>query len=266
MNRIDSGSRLAPVLPDKNKKAHWITGFLFANRRLIPRVSTRLTARDVFGGWLVRCDIGRSNYRVPSGLYAVGDPSPESVVLVTANYKLSFDALRKELSSLDAWILVLDTKGVNVWCAAGKGTFGTKELLRQIVRFQLKSLVSHRQLILPQLGATGVSAREAEASCGFRIVYGPVRAADIQCFLLNGMKKDARMRSVEFRLRDRLAVAPAELFHAWPFLLAALGVAAAISFFAGWNLNRFFGMLFILGSPILVGTIFVSGADSLSAV
>jgi len=30
------------------------------------------------------------------------------------------------------WILILDTKGVNVWCAAGKGTFGTEELVFRI--------------------------------------------------------------------------------------------------------------------------------------
>ena len=64
----------------------------------------------------------------------------DSDVFVTANYKLSFDNVRKNLSGINAWILILDTKGINVWCAAGKGTFGTKELVNRIGRFRLKKL------------------------------------------------------------------------------------------------------------------------------
>ena len=72
------------------------------------------------------------NYTVNPGLCRVGNPDDASPALVTANYKMSFDRLRKELSGLDAWIMVLDTKGINVWCAAGKGTFGTEEAVRKI--------------------------------------------------------------------------------------------------------------------------------------
>ena len=68
-------------------------------------------------------------YKVDPGLYAVGRPTVESPVLVSANYKLSFDRLRSQLTGLDAWMLVLDTHGVNVWCSAGKGTFGTDEIV-----------------------------------------------------------------------------------------------------------------------------------------
>jgi len=72
-------------------------------------------------------------------------------VLVTANFKMSFDRLRNALPGRDAWILVLDTKGVNVWCAAGKGTFGTSELVARITACGLNQIVSHREVVLPQL-------------------------------------------------------------------------------------------------------------------
>ena len=65
---------------------------------------------------------------------------------VTANYKLSFDALRSQLADLDAWILVLETNGINVWCAAGKGTFGTDELVHRIRECQLEKVVKTRNL------------------------------------------------------------------------------------------------------------------------
>jgi len=151
------------------------------------------------------------NYKVEPGLYSLGSPDENSPVLVTANYKLTFDSLRKELSGLDAWILVLDTKGINVWCAAGKGTFGTTELINRLLVVQLEKFVAHRTLILPQLGAPGVSAHEVTKLTGFKVVYGPVRAKDIKEFIQSGMKATPEMRKVKFSAYDRLVLTPIEL-------------------------------------------------------
>jgi acetyl-CoA decarbonylase/synthase complex subunit gamma len=150
-------------------------------------------------------------YRIGPGLYAAGKPGAGSPVLVTANYKLSFDLLRRELGSLDAWILVLDTNGINVWCAAGKGTFGTAELVNRIESVGLAQVVEHRTLVLPQLGAPGISAHQVKKRSGFRVVYGPVRARDIPAFLGGGMKATPAMRRVEFPMLDRLILTPMEI-------------------------------------------------------
>jgi acetyl-CoA decarbonylase/synthase complex subunit gamma len=171
-------------------------------------------------------------YWIDPGLYAVGSPTADSPVLVSANYKMSFDRLRSRLGGIDAWILVLDTKGINVWCAAGKGTFGTDEMVHRIEASGLSDVVSHRRLIVPQLGAPGVAAHEVNKRSGFRVLYGPVRAADLPAFLEAGMKATPEMRRVRFSLRDRLAVVPVELvmsakyvliLAACFFLLAGLG-------------------------------------------
>ncbi len=166
---------------------------------------------DRLGTWKARWGISRANYTVSPGLYRLGSPSPDSPVLVTSNYKMSFDMLRRELGGRDLWILVLDTKGINVWCAAGKGTFGTAETVRQVHAAGLSDLVSHRMLILPQLGAPGVSAHEVRRRTGFRVVYGPVRASDVPAFLDAGMKASEEMRHVHFTVMDRLVLTPIEL-------------------------------------------------------
>lgn len=184
--------------------------------------------QDRFGTIRMRLDIGRMNYAVPPGIYAAGNPSSESPVLVTANYKLTVDHLRRVLRGIDAWLLVLDTKGVNVWCAAGKGTFGTAELVNRIAVSRLSELVSHRTLIVPQLGAPGVAAHEVHAASGFRVVYGPVRAVDLPQFLKSGMQATAAMRTVTFRLGERLAVVPVEIVH-WMKWLAGIVAACAIT-------------------------------------
>jgi acetyl-CoA decarbonylase/synthase complex subunit gamma len=155
-------------------------------------------------------------------LYAIGEPTAESNVYVSANYKMSFDRLRSALHGRDGWILVLDTKGINVWCAAGKGTFGTDELVRRIEMTRLAEVVSHRQLIVPQLGATGVSAHRVRQRSGFKVVYGPIRAPDLPTFLDAGMEATPEMRRVLFPLRDRVVLIPIELVGSAKYLMAVI--------------------------------------------
>ena len=195
----------------------------------MPRIRTRLSFRDTLGTVKTRLGIGRYNYKVVPGLYCVGNPGPGSPVLVTANYKLTFDALRRELGGLDAWILAADTRGINVWCAAGKGLFSTEEVVRRAATSRLAEVVSHRELILPQLSATGVAAYKVKKGCGFRVVYGPVRAADIPAFVQAGNVADEAMRSVTFTLRERTVLVPVEILLLKKFLAVTIVSTLAIS-------------------------------------
>lgn len=162
--------------------------------------------KDYLGAMKVRLGLGRKNYKTNPGLYALGEPDEESPVLVTANYKLSVDHVRRAVSSRDVWLLVLDTRGVNVWCAAGKGTFGTEELIRRIESVTLGRIVSHRKIILPQLGAPGTAAHEIRKETGFTVVYGPVEAKDLPDFLDAGCRASEEMRRKRFPAKERLAV------------------------------------------------------------
>ncbi|MFZ3131810.1 MAG: mercury methylation corrinoid protein HgcA [Desulfosporosinus sp.] len=190
----------------------------------VMQTSTELTFSDILGTWKARWGINRMNYKVEPALYSVGKPDSNSPVLVSANYKMSFDRLRKELKGADAWILVLDTKGINVWCAAGKGTFGTQELLNRIAIVQLEKFVAHKTVIVPQLGAPGISAHLVAKFSGFKVVYGPVRAKDIKEFINLGMKATAEMRTVSFSAYDRLVLTPLELVGTCKASLMIFGV------------------------------------------
>ena len=168
-------------------------------------------------------------HRVEPGLYRLGNPTPESPVFASANYTLSFDALRSALAGFDAYMLVLDTKGINVWCAAGKGTFGTDELVSRIEAVGLAGIVTHRKIIVPQLGAPGVSAHNVLRNSGFKVEYGPVRACDLPEYLRTG-KANPEMRRVQFPVRDRIVLAPVELVHT---ALPTIVIAVVLWFLAG---------------------------------
>lgn len=182
----------------------------------------RLSSSPGIGGLInvikARWDIGRHDMRIEPGLYVIDadSASPNSPVFVTSNYSLTVDTVRKALAGVHGdggaapLLLVLDTDGVNVWCAAGKGSFGTDELVRRIEVTELAKVVSHRELILPQLGATGVSGHEVKRRTGFHVRWGPVEAHDIGAFMAAGQHAAREMRRVEFGLMKRMALIPVE--------------------------------------------------------
>ncbi len=179
------------------------------------RVSSEWSRSDYSGS--IKCRISNSfrmKYKIEPGLYAVGEPDANSEVFASANYKLSFDVLRKALKGLSAWILVLDTKGINVWCAAGKGTFGTEELVKRISRVKLGNFLNHRRIILPQLGAVGVNADSVFKRTGFKVYFGHVYAKDIKAYLNAGRRKTQEMRKIKFSILDRLILTPREIIPA----------------------------------------------------
>jgi hypothetical protein len=214
--------------------------------RSVRRASSALTFSDRWDHVLARWAYRRESHRVAPGLYSLGEPTDDSPVFVSANYTLSFDALRSALAGVSGYILVLDTFGVNVWCAAGKGTFGTEELVHRIEATGLGEVVSHRRLILPQLGAPGVSAHEVNRRSGFRVEYGPVRADDLPEYLRT-RRATPEMRRVRFDFADRLTLVPVEVVSVW---LPAL-VLALLAVFAGLAAIAVPAILAILAGVVL---------------
>ncbi len=215
-----------------------------------PEISSRLTLKDRLGILKARWGISRMKYSIIPGLYRLGKPDENSPVLVTANYKMTFDMLRSQLGDLSAWILVLNTHGINVWCAAGKGTFGTNEVIQQIEQSNLKSVVAHREVILPQLGAPGVAAYEVKKRTGFKVTYGPVYAKDILEFMANGKQATPEMRRVEFGIKHRVALIPMELIPAlkWVPVIVALIVGMRLADGSGLNIGMLGDLLSYLGA------------------
>jgi hypothetical protein len=221
----------------------------------IPQIATKLSWKDYFGVLKVRWGIQRNRYRINPGLYAIGTPNGRSDVLVTANYKLTFDIVRKNLDGLHVWLLVLDTKGVNVWCAAGKGTFGTKELVHIIQATSLGTIVQHKRLLVPQLGATGIAAHLVKESSGFTITYGPVRAADIRLFIQAGYKATKAMRRVNFDFFDRFKLVPNDITYNLRYLLSLFVVMFVLSGINihGYSIQQTFNNVLPIVKIITVG-------------
>ena len=193
------------------------------------QVNSHFTVEDFVDHFKARLGINRFDLKIEPGLYKLGSPDDSSPVLVTGNYKLSFNEVRTNLKDHSAWILVINTRGINVWCAAGKGTFGTYELCKRIKEVKLHELVTHRRLILPQLGAPGIKAHAVTKDTGFQISYGPVYAKDLPEYLKTGFKTE-KMRQIRFSFWERVVLTPVEIQGGLKTLLTGLVIIPFIYF------------------------------------
>ncbi len=212
----------------------------------IQPADSKLTFKNRLDHFIKHLGLFRGRNRITPGLYSMGSPVEDSPVFVTANYTLSFDAVRSALSDVDCYILVLDTRGINVWCAAGKGTFGTDELVSRIEAASLSEVVKHRKLIVPQLGAPGVAAHEVKKRSGFNVEYGPVHVKDLPEYL-KSHEATPEMRKVQFPFRDRLILTPVDLIQSLPLMI----IIALLVYFIGGKLASLGVIMALVAGTVL---------------
>ncbi|MCA9519971.1 MAG: 4Fe-4S binding protein [Myxococcales bacterium] len=146
-------------------------------------------------------------HRAPTGLVAIGHPSRTSPVLLTCNYSYTVRRLRRILRGLDVWLLVANSNGINVWCAAGGGHLTHHDVISVIRTSRVDERVDQRVLILPQLGATGIERRAVEQATGWKTKWGPTMAEYLPEYLARGLRGRKAWRKAPFLLGDRLQMA-----------------------------------------------------------
>jgi len=154
-----------------------------------------------------------------TGLRRIGRPDRDSPVFLTGNFRLSVERVKRALAGLDAYLLVANSRGVNVWCAATGGLLSNHDVVSVLKTSGIEELVDHRQLVLPQLAATGIEGKTIRRKTGWRIDWGPVEADDIPAFLDRGLETDQAMRTVGFPWRRRL-----EMAITWAFPISLLSL------------------------------------------
>jgi NAD-dependent dihydropyrimidine dehydrogenase PreA subunit len=162
------------------------------------------------------------------GLRRIGNPTPDAPVLVTGNYALTVRRLERELRGRDLWLLVANSRGINVWCAAGGGHFTHHDVIAAIRAERLAERVDHRRLVLPQLAATGIERRPIADATGFEARWGPARLEDLPGFLDRHCKVKASDRVMRFPAWER-----AELAAMWAVPIAAIAALVLALLFGG---------------------------------
>lgn len=184
-----------------------------------------------------------------TGLVRLGTPTRSSPVFLTGNFLLTVERVKRALEGIDAYLLVANSRGVNVWCAATGGLLTHHDVVSVLKTSGIEALVDHRRVILPQLAATGIEGKVIHERAGWKILWGPVNAAAIPEFLRGGMETVPEMRTVDFPWRERL-----EMAVAWAFPISLLALLAAPLWPEGaWSLTALVwicSVLLFLGFPL----------------
>ena len=163
-------------------------------------------------------------HRAETGLRAVGRPDADSPVLVSCNYSLSLARLLRVLEGLDVWVLVAQSSGVNVWCAACGGEFTDHQVISAVKTSRLAEKVGHRRLVLPGLSAPGMDLGRIREQTGFRARFGPAEARDVPAYLEAGMRKRRGMERRSFGIGHRLDMLVGMNFVWWAPVAALFAI------------------------------------------
>ena len=150
--------------------------------------------------------------RHKAGLYSIGKPGKDSPVFVASDYFHTARRVFKKLSGQDCYLLIVDSAGINVWCAAGVGDFNEHKIADAVNTYDLKQKLNHNKLILPQLAAVGVDRKKLFNECGFKVVWGPAHLDDIPAYIANEMRCTTKMRQARNSWEDRIHMAIGMLF------------------------------------------------------
>lgn len=164
-------------------------------------------------------------FRAKTGLVRIGSPDKNSPVFLTCNFHLTVERVKRALKGMDAYLLVANSRGINVWCAATGGLFTSHDVVSVLKTSGIEDLVAHRNVILPQFAAAGIEATVVRKKTGWNIIWGPVYASDIPLFLKNGLEKTPQMREVRFPMSQRI-----EMAVAWAFPISAIPALIMIPF------------------------------------
>lgn len=179
--------------------------FISSQQKLLPqKISFKLIDYfKVFYSWLFAF---RRTFSIEPGLYYIGDRYDfNTPLIVTCNYHMTLFLLWRTLKNRNIRFLVIDTKGINVWCSSGKGQFCAEEIMKQKNRYDKKILSESESisLILPKLSLSGVSIGELKRNSIYPKI-GPIYAKELPGYLDDLPLKDRIKDKFKFSIKDRL--------------------------------------------------------------
>lgn len=122
--------------------------------------------------------------QVTPGIYEINNPGPESPVLVTTNFSITYFSVANEIegSGLPAWLLVADAEGMSVLTAWAAGKFDAERIAKSVKSAGVDEKVTKKRIVLP--GHVAVLSGELESELpNWEVRVGPREAVDIPKFM-----------------------------------------------------------------------------------
>jgi acetyl-CoA decarbonylase/synthase complex subunit gamma len=121
---------------------------------------------------------------VEQKIYEIGTVSPESPVLLTTNFALTYFAVASEIenSKIPAYLCVKDTEGLCVLAAWSTGKFSGDTAGPFLKKIGVGDKIKNKRVIIPGFAARIKGELEEELE-GWEVIVGPREASDLPAFL-----------------------------------------------------------------------------------
>jgi acetyl-CoA decarbonylase/synthase complex subunit gamma len=121
---------------------------------------------------------------ITPGIYEIGTPGPDSPVVVTTNFALTYFIVSGEIeaSKVDTWLLIQDTEGLSVMTAWAAGKFSGDTVAMFVKKSGIMEKTQTRSIIIPGYAA-GISGDLEEELPDWKVLIGPREASHIPAFL-----------------------------------------------------------------------------------
>lgn len=179
------------------------------------------------------------NFPCELGLREIGRPDARSPVFLSGNYTLTVHRLMKRLQPFDCYLIVANSKGSNVWCAAGMNEFNEFDIIDAINVSGIKEKVAGRRIIAPPYAAPGVDTKEVQRQTGFKLAWGPTHLDDLPAYIEANYRRTSEMTQAQFGLADRLEQALSTA------LVYCMTIFPLLFFVPGYTLTLM-GLIFLL--------------------
>lgn len=140
-------------------------------------------------------------------LIQLGKGGDENPIIVTGNYYTTVRRVYKELKNYNGWLLVCNSRGINLWCSSLAGHFSEKEIIDAIEFTQLKEKTKQNKIILPQLCAGNVNIEEIKVKSYFNCKFGPFHINNISDYFKNPNNETIGQSTFSLKERSEMALA-----------------------------------------------------------
>lgn len=217
--------------------------------------------------------IFRMRTAYPCGLYYTGQKyDNDTPLLVSCNFLLTVVLLFYTLKGMNVRILIIDTKGVNVWCSAGKGQFSAKTIIQELQKYTPDYIEPKPQIIIPKLALSGIQLADLRKK-DIRPIIGPVYMNDLPAYLNTKLFIDRTMDRMRYDIWDRLYILVPSLIQFMKYFLWIGALFFILRILLGWMFPSLYFtyalsgiLIYQIAFPLLPGRHFSSKAIFLSAV
>ncbi len=123
--------------------------------------------------------------QVQQKIYEIGEPKPESPLLLTTNFSLTYFIVSGEIenSKVSSWLAIMDCEGLSVLTAWAAGKFTAAKIAQFIKESGVEDKIANKEIILPGYVAILSGALEDKLGDEWKVTVGPREANALPAYL-----------------------------------------------------------------------------------